>query len=94
MSRPLRQSPKGLFLHVRATAKSARDEIVGMGDNHLHVKVTAPPDKGKANAAIVKLLAKSMDVAKSSFELALGDTGRNKVFRIVTNEDAVARWVM
>ncbi len=48
----------------------------------LKIAVTAPPDKGKANAAVVELLAKAFGVAKSSVAVIAGDTDRRKVLRI------------
>jgi uncharacterized protein (TIGR00251 family) len=90
----LRQTPKGLFLHLRVTPKAGRDEVAGLvvnaaGQASLAVKVTAPPDKGAANKAVIEALAKSMRVAKSSFRLASGETSRDKVVEVVQNEAAI-----
>ncbi len=52
----------------------------------LAVKVAAPPDKGKANAAIIKLLAKTLGAPKSAFIIASGETSRLKTIDI--NGDA------
>lgn len=71
----------GAHIAVRATPKSSRDRIELDGDT-LRVYVTAPPDKGKANAAITKLLAKAMGVPKSSLTLVRGDTARDKLFQL------------
>jgi uncharacterized protein (TIGR00251 family) len=47
----------------------------------LKVRITAPPEKGKANEAVVELLAKTLKVPKSSVEIVSGHTGRiKKVF--------------
>ena len=94
MTGPLRQTPKGLFLHIRATPKASRDEVTGVSADALTVKVTAVPDKGKANEAVIEILAKTMRVAKSSFELVSGATSRQKVLRITSNESAIANWLM
>ncbi len=78
----------GVRVYVRATPNASKDEIIGewrgeetpLGpDVRLAVKVAAPPDKGKANAAIVKLLAKHFGVAKSAVTIVSGETGRLKV---------------
>lgn len=94
MTGPLRQTPKGLFLHIRATPKASRDEVTGVSADVLTVKVTAVPDKGKANEAVIEILAKTMRVAKSSFELVSGATSRQKVLRIISNESAITNWLM
>lgn len=52
-----------------------------MGDAgiRLRVLVTAPPEDGKANAAVIKLLAKAWRLPKSAFVVIAGETDRNKV---------------
>ena len=61
---PLRPSRGGVLLAVRVTAKSSRDEVTGLhagagGAVSLAVKVTAPPDKGKANQSVIAVLAEA-----------------------------------
>ncbi|MEO9169415.1 MAG: DUF167 domain-containing protein [Aestuariivirga sp.] len=95
---PLRQTPKGLFLHIRATPKSGRDEITGpvvnaAGQKALAVKVTAAPDKGAANRAVIKTLAHEIHIAKSSFRLASGETSRDKAVEVVQNEAAIRHFL-
>ncbi|MBB3658830.1 uncharacterized protein (TIGR00251 family) [Rhizobium sp. BK650] len=48
----------------------------------LKVRVTAVPEKGKANTALIALISKSLGVAKSSVDLVSGDTSRKKILRI------------
>jgi uncharacterized protein len=57
------------------------------------VKVTAVPENGKANAAIIALLSKTTGVAKSSFTQVAGVIDRNKVFRIDANQETIAAWL-
>lgn len=76
--------PEGLQIQVRLTPKAARDGIQGwvldaQGLPVLKVSVTAVPEKGKANQALVTLLAKSWKIPKSSILLARGETDRNKI---------------
>jgi uncharacterized protein len=89
----LRATPRGLLLDVKATPKAARDEIAGLRNGALLVKVTAAPEKGKANGAIVALLAKTIGVPKAAFEQVAGETDRNKVFRIASHAEAVHTWI-
>jgi uncharacterized protein len=77
----------GNLLAVRVTPKASRNDIIGLyvashGAMSLAVKVTAVPDKGLANAAVMKILAKALKVSKSSFKLVKGQTDRNKTFEI------------
>jgi uncharacterized protein (TIGR00251 family) len=75
--------PAGLQIHIRLTPKAARDAILGWvadvdGQPVLKVSVTAVPEKGKANDALIALLAKSWKLPKTDILLVRGDTDRNK----------------
>jgi uncharacterized protein (TIGR00251 family) len=52
------------------------------GSASLRIAVTAPPEDGKDNAALIALLAKSWNFPKSRIELVSGATSRNKKIRI------------
>jgi len=67
---------------VLAKPKSSRNGIEGVHDGALRIAVTAPPDKGKANAAIIKLLAKMLGIGKTSIRIIRGETSRRKLVRI------------
>lgn len=71
----------GAEFALRVTPKASRDRIVAEGDA-LRVYVTTPPEDGKANAAVQKLLAKALGVAKSHLTLVRGQTSRDKLFRL------------
>lgn len=58
--------------------KSAKDEIVGIQEERLKIKITAPPVDGKANAHLQKVLGDWFGVAKSKVAIKSGDTGRRK----------------
>lgn len=71
----------GRIFAIKATPKASRDRIV-TDDSTIRVYVTAPADKGKANEAIRKLLAKALGVPKTRLTLVRGDTSRDKQFRL------------
>ena len=71
----------GAEIAVRVTPKASRDRIT-VEDGAIRVYVTTVPEDGKANAAVQKLLAKAMGVAKSRLVLVRGATSRDKVFRV------------
>ncbi|MBZ4022775.1 hypothetical protein CKO11_09920 [Rhodobacter sp. TJ_12] len=71
----------GAEIALRVTPKASRNQIVA-GEEGLRAYVTVVPENGKANAAVVKLLAKSLGVAKSRLTLIRGETARDKVFRL------------
>ena len=71
----------GAEIAVRVTPKASRNRIT-VEDGTIRVYVTVVPEGGKANAAVVKLLAKALGVPKSRLELVRGATARDKVFRV------------
>jgi len=56
----------------------------------LRLRVSAVPDKGKANAAVVALLAKALDVSRSSVSVVSGETARQKTLVVVGDGAALA----
>lgn len=72
---------EGMEIAVRVTPKAARNAVVQDGET-LRIYVTCVPEGGKANAAVLKLLAKSLGIAKSRLTLIRGKTARDKVFRV------------
>src|SRR5262245_43779770 len=78
----LEQHERGVFLSVRAHARARRNAIVGIREGALRVVVTAAPEKGKANQAIIALLSKTIGVSKSAIELVAGETSQHKRFLI------------
>lgn len=80
---PYRQTGDGLILSVRVTPNAAADKIEGIetrddGTCVLRMRVTAVPNKGKANKAVIALLAKRLGIAKSAISLVAGETARSK----------------
>ena len=74
-------------LLIRLTPSSSRDkfdrcEVDALGETRLRLSVTAIPEKGKANAALVKYLSKKWRLPKTTFSIISGETSRNKVLKI------------
>jgi uncharacterized protein len=69
---------------VRVTPRAAQNKIEPgiKGISDLRAWVTVVPEDGKANKAVIKLMAKSLGVAKTRLELVRGANGRDKVFRV------------
>jgi len=78
----LESHPEGAILPVRAHAAARRNEIKGQRAGSLQISVTQPPEKGKANKAIIGLLAASLGLRKSQIELVSGETSPRKRFLI------------
>ena len=74
--------PEGALVSVRVEARARRDEIVGWQGGTLRVRVTAPPVDGRANEAVIVVLAEAFGVPRAAVGLVSGATSRNKLFRI------------
>ena len=93
---PLAMVAAGLRVAVRLTPKASADRIDGLapeadGGAVLKVAVTAVPEDGKANAALIKLLAKQWRLPKSSIEIVQGATDRRKVLLITGDAEDLRR---
>lgn len=71
----------GAEIAVRVTPRASRNAVVVEG-GAIRVYVTVVPEGGKATAAVVKLLAAALGVAKSRLTLVRGETARDKIFRL------------
>jgi uncharacterized protein (TIGR00251 family) len=71
---------EGCILPVRAQPGARRSGIVGEHGEALKIAVTAPPDQGKANHALVELLCATLNLKRSQVELLTGLTSRDKRF--------------
>ena len=92
----LSQEPSGraLLLHIKAVPGAKRDEIVGALGDRLKVRVSQPPEGGKANGAIVALIAEALGIKPGDIEIVSGHGGPTKTLRIagVSLGDAAARF--
>ena len=71
-------APARAFLHVRVTPRAARATLERDGQGILRARLTAAPVDGRANTALIDLLAERLDLPKSAFELTRGARAREK----------------
>jgi hypothetical protein len=93
--RPWRADQHGLSVDLQVTAGAKADRVEGVelqgdGTAVLRVRLKAPPTDGKANQALVKLLAKRWGLARSAVTLAAGATARRKRLHLAGDADALA----
>ena len=84
---PFRACPGGVRVRLKVTPKAKRAQFGGLldepdGEKALKVAVTAAPEGGKANEAVIALLAKEWGVAKSAVSVVAGATDRRKLVEI------------
>jgi len=77
-------------LRVRVTPRSSKDELIGTRDGVVLVRVTAPPEDGKANARVCKVIAKTLGVPPSAVSVVRGGSAREKTIEVVGVEDEAA----
>ncbi len=79
-----------ILLRVKAVPGASRDQVAGALGDRLKIRISAPPEGGKANAAIIRLLAKSLGVKRADVALVSGQSNAEKVFRIVGERADIA----
>jgi uncharacterized protein len=89
----LRSIPGGVEFTVKVVPGASRTGIVGTWGTALKVAVAAPPEAGKANAAVIKLLAGALGVKKADVTIVHGQSQPVKriAVRGVTGDQARAR---
>jgi uncharacterized protein (TIGR00251 family) len=85
--------PDCLLLMVKVVPGSSRDAIAGILGTRLKIKVAAAPEKGQANASVIRLIAKALGLPASQVAVIRGPTSPEKTLRIrgITLPDALQR---
>ncbi|MDR1014828.1 MAG: DUF167 domain-containing protein [Coriobacteriales bacterium] len=84
-----------LTLAVRVVPRSGADAVVGWrgaGRDELGVRVTSAPEGGKANAAVIRTLARSLGIPKSAISVVRGHRSRQKLLALTMEEQRFEAW--
>lgn len=73
------------FLKVKVIPSAKQDKITTLPDGMLKIQVTAHPEKGIANKAMVKILAQKLGVKKRDIEIIQGERSSIKLIKIARN---------
>lgn len=76
-------------LQIKVIPSSSKDCIVGWLEDTLKIKVKAPPDKGKANKAVINVLEKTLSLPKGSINIDSGLTSCLKIINIDVENDSI-----
>jgi hypothetical protein len=84
----IQESAGGVTFAVRVIPRSSRNQVAGVSDDALKLKLTAPPVEGAANEALIGFLAERLGVRKSAVSIISGERNRSKTVRVegVTRE--------
>jgi len=74
-------------LNLKVVPGSSRNQIVGWLGDALKIKVTAPPEKGKANEAVVELLSVKLGISTDDIMVVSGHSSPSKVIAIAGMDD-------
>jgi uncharacterized protein (TIGR00251 family) len=76
-------------LQIKVIPSSSKDRVVGWLQDTLKVKVMAPADKGKANAAVIRVIEKSLGLAKGSVQIESGLSSSRKIIDIDCDDEQI-----
>ncbi len=96
MPEPWTRIADGIVVAVRVTPRGGRDRLGGSGGGDgegtwLAARIAAPPADGKANMALIALVAAAFGVPKRAVAIVAGDTARRKRLRITGDPVALAK---
>ena len=75
----LKQSDLGVLVPVKVVPGASRSKVVGILDGALKVAVAAPPEKGKANKALIKILAETFGLPRNHVTIEQGQSSPHKL---------------
>ena len=73
----------GCIITLKVTPRAGRSEFAGVTEEWLRVRLAAPPVDGKANEALIKLLARKLGIPRGAVEIISGDTARLKRVKLL-----------
>lgn len=82
IARCCRTTPGGVELCIKVVPGASRSRIAGPLGDALKIQIAAPPEKGKANEAVIALLAKTLQCPRSDVSLIAGATSPRKTFLV------------
>lgn len=78
-------------LHLKVIPKSSRDRVVGWVGDRLKVQVTAAPERGKANEAVIDVLAAALGIPRAQLRIVAGETSPLKTVDIDAGDEVLSK---
>lgn len=85
------QRGEDVLLHVKVVPGAKRDQIAGILGERLKIRISAPPEGGKANAAVCAIIAKAVGVRARDVTVETGHTNPEKTLRLSGADAATVR---
>jgi len=74
----IKEKGSGIMLHIHVIPKSARNEIVGIHDDALKLKISAPQIEGRANAECIRFISDILSIRKNQISILSGHKSKKK----------------
>jgi len=81
-----RQTSEGVVLPIHVVPGATKERIAGLHDGRLKVAVNPPPERGKANKAVLALVAATLGLRKRQLSIIRGETDRDKDLLVVEEQ--------
>jgi uncharacterized protein len=78
----IKETKHGVQFKVKVQPRASKNELSGLLDDALKVRLTSPPVEGEANTACIKLFSTLLNTAKSNISIISGETSRNKTLEV------------
>ncbi len=78
-------------ISIRVTPSASRDAVIGWQGDVLRLRVAAPAQRGKANEAVLRLLAAALGIERQRLRIVRGQTSRHKLVSVDGLDDAEIR---
>jgi uncharacterized protein len=85
---------KGIILNLHVQPRASKNQVCGVQDNALKIRLTSPPVDGAANKLCREFLADLLEVPKSAVEIISGETSRHKRVRIACDDPEHTRSII
>ncbi|MGO9377680.1 MAG: DUF167 domain-containing protein [Dissulfurispiraceae bacterium] len=82
MDLPYSKAKDGIIIEVKVDPRSSRNEIVGVVDKTIRIKLTPPPVGGAANELLIRFLAEKFGIRKSDVTIMKGELSRHKLIKL------------
>ena len=79
---PITPTADGVVLRIQVQPRASRTECVGVHGDSIRIRLQAPPVDGAANDALIRFLARTLDVPRSAVSTVAGGSGRRKQVRV------------
>jgi hypothetical protein len=83
-----------MILQVKITPNSPTNSLQGWQGDTLRIRISAPPDKNKANEELIDFLATLLDLPKSHIRILTGHTSRLKKLEITSDNTAIRKKIL